>query len=511
MKNNFNISELFFDAATKFPHRKAIIYRNSEIQFDDLANAVRSTAAYFIRKGIQKGDRVLVFVPMSIDLYRIVLALFSIGATAVFLDEWVNKKRMEECCKIAQCNGFIGIFKARVLSWFSSELRKIPIKLGVNSYFSFQPTHSKFPVSIEKDETALITFTTGSTGIPKAAKRTHHFLFKQFEALNDKLNPKEDDIDLPALPIVLFLNLGNGITSVIADFKASRPEKISPIKIVDQIKNNQVNRIIASPFFVKKIAQYLLQHNIQLPNITKIFTGGAPVFPSEAEIYLAAFPDATLEIVYGSTEAEPISSSSAKDLIAEKDFILKAGLNVGPVYKKAEVKIIKIIDSPIVANFETDLETLPNDMIGEIIVSGPHVLTEYFNNPEAIKRNKIFVNGKCWHRTGDSGYLADTGILYLTGRCSTIIYKDEKLIAPFLYENYLQSIAGVNIGTVLMIKKSIVCVLELNDSTIRLSVLNALNILPIKFDEVKFVKKIPRDLRHNSKIDYAQLVQKLQR
>ena len=88
MDDKSNISQLFFTAAEKYPQRIAIIYKNKEITFGQLSDEVQRTAAYFTQKGIRKGDRVLVFVPMSINLYRIVLALFSMGTTAVFLDDW---------------------------------------------------------------------------------------------------------------------------------------------------------------------------------------------------------------------------------------------------------------------------------------------------------------------------------------------------------------------------------------------------------------------------------------
>ncbi|HEX8548848.1 MAG TPA: AMP-binding protein [Cytophagaceae bacterium] len=509
MNTNHNISELFFAAARKYPHRLAIIHKNHDITFCQLAEAVECTANYFHSKGIKKGDRVLVFVPMSIDLYRIVLALFSMGATAVFLDEWVNKKRMEECCKVVNCDAFIGIFKARVLAWFSYELRKIPIKLGVKGRLSGDWDKNRYPLEVERNYTALITFTTGSTGIPKAAKRTHHFLSKQFEALNDKLSPEEDDVDLTALPIVLFMNLGNGVTSVIPEFKASRPDKMDPSKITRQIQKHQVTRIIASPFIVKRISLYLSKNNLKLQNIRKIFTGGAPVFPHEAELYKRGFPDMDIEIVYGSTEAEPISSIKVNDLVADKDFLFKTGLNVGSVYQKAEVKIINITDEAITVKDEIELQELPHGSIGEIIVRGDHVLTEYIKNPQAIKKNKIFINEKCWHRTGDSGYLNESGVLYLTGRCNMIIEKDGRLISPFLYENYFQSLPGVNIGTILMIEGKIVFALELWDHERKKVVLLALESLPVKAAKVAFLKKIPRDLRHHSKIDYSRLLQML--
>lgn len=57
--------------------------------------------------------------------------------------------------------------------------------------------------------------------------------------------------DMPMLPIVLLLNLGRGITSVIADFKASKPLLFDPLKIWDQIKKHEIVSLTTSPFMVK--------------------------------------------------------------------------------------------------------------------------------------------------------------------------------------------------------------------------------------------------------------------
>ncbi len=130
----FNIVDLFHNAAKENPVKTAIIYKKNRISFGELEKQVSETAHYFLGKGITRGERVLILVHMSIDLYRIVLALFKISATAVFIDDWVSKKRLEECCRIVQCKAMMGVFKAKVFVLFSSELKKIPIKLGVK-YF----------------------------------------------------------------------------------------------------------------------------------------------------------------------------------------------------------------------------------------------------------------------------------------------------------------------------------------------------------------------------------------
>ena len=500
---NFNIVDLFTTAVENYPDRIAIIDKQEQVSFTGLNKNVTHTAQYFISKGISKGDKILVFVPMSIDLYRIVLAIFKIGAIAVFLDEWVSKKRMEECCKVAQCKAFVGIFKARALSFFSTELRKIPIKLGVH----YKVLNSFAPfISTIKEDTALITFTTGTTGIPKAALRTHGFLFNQFEALKSKLNAEENDIAMVSLPVVLLINLATAVTSVIPDFKASKPELLYPKKLIRQIKKHSLNSLIASPFFIKKISEYLIKSNNIVPQIKKIFTGGAPVFPAEAAMYEEAFPSANITIVYGSTEAEPVSTINVKSLLSAKDYF-EQGLPVGKIADCAEVKIIQIINDSLPRKTADELAKIemPCNEIGEIIVSGNHVLRSYLNDEAGIKRNKIFIGDVCWHRTGDSGYLGEEKTLFLTGRCNTIIHKAGKIYYPFLFENYFQSIDGVETGIILLVKEKITAVIELKKNGEKNFVVNEIKKYDNLIESIVFLGKIPRDPRHNSKIEYQTL------
>lgn len=502
MNQAFNISELFYKAARQHPDNLALIDGDNRITYAALQKQVDETAQDFINSGLKKGDRVLVFVPMSIDLYRIVLALFRMGAVAVFLDEWVSKKRMETCCEVADCKGFIAVIKGHVLRLFSKELRKIPVVLKLQA----RQTHTQHAVeATSAGDTALITFTTGSTGTPKAAKRTHGFLNEQFKALREKIKPQPGDVDMSLLPIVLLINLGAGATSVIARFKAAKPKSFKPAMICDQITQHKVNRITASPIFIKSLSEYLLSHQLKLPTVQQVFTGGAPVFPNEAELYANAFDKAAVQIVYGSTEAEPISSIQSTELIANKAELLSKGLPVGKPDHRAEVKIIEITEEAISVRSESDLKFCPADSVGEIIVAGPHVLREYFNNEDALKRNKIFIGEKVYHRTGDSGCMDSHGNLFLTGRCSSVFEHKGIKIYPFLYEHAFHLLPGVCTGTVLRVEGETIAVLELRNQKQKEAAESALRAMPFSFDRICFMKQIPRDPRHHSKIDYERL------
>ncbi len=505
MENPFNIVSLFLHAAAKYPDKTAIVDCNgATITFSGLATDVRRTAAHFERKGIRKGDRALLFVPMGIDLYRNMLALLHLGATIVFVDQWSKMDRLDTCCKIADCKAFVGNWKAHLLRLFSTGVRHIPIKLGR----SFATRDTAEMCQTSRADAALITFTTGSTGVPKAALRTHGFLYEQFKALEAEMGTKPSDVDMSVLPIILLINLAVGSTSVIADFNPTKPTRMQPRKIVNQLRTHQVTRLVASPYFVKRLAAYVHENGSSIPSLHHLFTGGAPVFLQEAKLYHQVFPDINLRILYGSTEAEPISSIAVADLAAEVyRFDLQRGLPVGQVFHRAQVKIIPITDEPL---FDLSPKAfgnmrLPDGTWGEIVVAGPHVLTQYYQNEQALRANKILINGVYWHRTGDSGYLQG-GCLFLTGRCHTLIPQGDGWLSTFVFENYVQSLRGVAMGTLLSDGKNITAFIELaaDSAVARESILTALGELPMAISNVKF-QRLPRDPRHHSKIEYGKL------
>ena len=74
-----------------------------------------------------------------------------------------------------------------------------------------------------------------------------------------------------------------------------------------------------------------------------------------------------------------------------------------------------------------------------------------------------------------------------------------------MYENFFQSINGVEMGTILEVDKKLIAVIELKKGAFKKDVLFKMNGADVSFDEVRFLTKIPRDPRHNSKIDYAKI------
>ena len=428
---------------------------------------------------------------MTIELYKILSAIFYIGATAVFVDAWADKNRLNQALTIVPCAAFIACPKAFVLKFMSKKVREVGINI-VSGKIHKTKTHIEiYPATL--DTTALITFTTGSTGLPKAAKRTHEFLLEQHYVLKKHLQPQENDVDLASLPVFVLHNLACGTTSVIPDFNPQKPADINPKKILNDIKNNSVTTSVGSPRFYERLAEFG-----EINGLKRIFTGGAPVFPKSAKLLQEKFINCNVEIVYGSTEAEPIASISTHELL-EFEGDVKNGLYVGKPIDSINIKIIKSSDD-VIEDFES--MWLKTGEIGEICVEGKHVLKEYFNSEKAQKFAKIHYNGQIWHRTGDAGYLDKEGNLFLMGRVKNRFKHNGKEVYVFPIENALLEICGIEIGTVIKIENKIVIVVETKIPQEKIE--EELKNRDFEFDKL-IITKIPRDPRHNSKIDYDKL------
>ena len=504
---NGNIIEIFHRNADAFAGERAIVEGERALTYGALRDDVVRIAASLHERGVGEGDNVLIFVPMSARLYTLLLAIFHLGATAIFVDAWADRGRLAHACRTLPIRAFIGTPKAHLLRLLSREVRAIPIKL-VARLDAWKPKgKAPAPAPVSPDAAALVTFTTGSTGAPKAARRSHRFLIAQHEALVAALAPRREDIDMPLLPIFVLGNLALGCTTVLPPVDPRHVEEFEPERVVEAIVKNRVVTTSGSPAFYEKLARYILEHRIELP-IERIFLGGAPVFPRLARLLTDAFPNASVTIVYGSTEAEPISMLPARELLERADEAPGGGLLVGRPVDTIDVRIIPILDGPATVRESIGELELPSGEAGEICVAGEHVLKEYYGDPDTWRENKIVADGTLWHRTGDGGYRDINGDLYLLGRVKqSFVHNGERLFV-FPIEERFQNVEGITIGTIMKQGERLVAVAErsTNDERGRMTkeeIERRVREAGIPFDELVLLDTLPRDPRHHSKIDYG--------
>jgi olefin beta-lactone synthetase len=518
-----NIASILQEQAHRAGDRVAIIEPGRTITFAGLDRAAAAAAGELALAGVSADMRVLVLSPMSIALYTVLVALFRLRATAVFVDPSAGRERLHACVRRVRPGAFVAVARAHLLRLTSPALRSIPLKVaigggvpGARAVLRAVPSATAPIEPCPAAMPAIITFTSGSTGEPKAAVRTHGFLVAQHRALVDSLALAPGEVDLCTLPIFLLANLASGVTSVIPDADLRSPGTIDPEAVAAQIRQTRPTRTVASPAF---LARLLVRRQAgeasSLATFRRIYTGGAPVFPSMLDAIAGAAPNASVTAVYGSTEAEPIAEVDHRDITTADRTAMAGGGGLLAGHPVASVQLRILPDrwgTPVGRLEPADLEgaALPPEMPGEIVVTGEHVLSGYLDGV-GDEETKISAGGAVWHRTGDAGYLDRRGRLWLLGRCSAKAVDAAGVTYPFAVECAASEVQGVVRTAFLMRRGRKLLVLEAADDAagVRRELMTRLRWAGLA--DVVTVARIPVDRRHNAKVDYPALLRLLDR
>ena len=520
-----NLVEILAQQTLARPEAPAIIEAGHGITtFAELERRSRQIASLLRKSDIRSGDTILIFQPMSSELYAVLLAIFQLGAVAMFLDPSAGREHIERCCHLRAPDALIASQKAHLLRFVSKSLRKIRRKFVVGRWIpgtlsllqAKEEPVLKYCEPCKEETPALLTFTSGSTGQPKATVRTHGFLLAQHRVLKRQIELSEGEVDLTTLPIFLLANLASGVTSVIPNADLRMPGSVDPKPIFSQITRHNITRCTAAPAFFERLLASNKKELSALSSLNKIYTGGGPVFPRLLQQLCAAAPQAKVEAVYGSTEAEPIAHLDARSLQNTDLTNIRQGKGLLAGHPVSEIRLRIVRDqwgiplSPINSNEFNQLQ-LPAGQIGEIVVTGDHVLKTYLNG-HGNTETKFMVDNEIWHRTGDAGKLDAEGRLWLLGRCAAKVQDSRGELYPFSVECVaMERVNIVRAAFVAYDEKRLLAVEtkhRLDESTKR-GLFEDLSWA--KLDSIQSINHIPLDKRHNSKIDYPALLRILHR
>ena len=510
-----------------FSHDSDGAIRYTERSFAELEAEASATGHYFFTKGIGRGSRVLLMVRPGLDLIRIVFALFKMGAVPIVIDPGIGLKKFLRCVRHSKPMALVGIapaiWSARL---FRPSFRGINIKICVGRGFEKQiggfKSHGAFEVvDSAEDELAAILFTSGSTGAAKGVLYEHGMFLAQVDAIRRQYGIEQGEVDLPMLPIFALFNPALGMCTVVPDINPSRPASVDPEQIVRAIQQNSVTNSFGSPALWIKIARYCERKSITFPTIRRILMAGAPVPPALMSKMRAIIPNGEIHTPYGATEALPVSSISATEVLEQTVVRTQNGEGtcVGRPLPNVLVRIVEPTDGPI-ATIEKVVE-LPAGSIGEIIVQGASVTRGYDYLPEADADSKIVDGAEQWHRMGDIGWIDDLGRLWFCGRkvervltdvgamytdCCEAIFNAH----PWVYRSALIDLCQGRPAIVIEPEKS--AFPKSTDERARfiesLRELGQKNTQTVAIKDFFFEANFPVDVRHNAKIHRLSLARK---
>jgi olefin beta-lactone synthetase len=201
-----------------------------QISYGDLLSRVGALQTGLLQQGYGRGDRVIIVLRPSIELYALTLALLGLGMVPVFIDAGMPRALIQAAIQTSAARALISHRRILWLTCWWSSLRPLDRFCLEGSGPGFRPLKQLQRIAgpvrcadMDAENFGLITFTSGSTGKPKGANRTHGSLIAQHKAIRHHWPEQPGDIDMPCFPVLVLHNLCCGMTTAMPPLDLARP------------------------------------------------------------------------------------------------------------------------------------------------------------------------------------------------------------------------------------------------------------------------------------------------
>jgi long-chain acyl-CoA synthetase len=420
---------MFRASVTRNPNGVAVRYFDGRITLRELDELSDAFAVGLLDSGLAAGDRVALYLQNVPQFVIGLLGTWKAGGIAVPINPMNRQRELEllltdsdarvlVCLQslyrdvAAEVVGRTGVRTVVTTSELDHQSRDDPRAFGGSARIQVPGTvdmvelTARFrgqippPVSFTPDDTACLTYTSGTTGPPKGAMNTHGNVVFNSQAYREWCNLTADDVVLGVAPLFHITGLIAGVTAALL---LGAPlvlfHRFEPSLAIDVIREERPTFTVGSITVFIALMNAPNAERDALASLTKIWSGGAPIPPSTVKAFSAAFGQ-YIHNIYGLTETTSPSHGVPAGADAPVDDASGA-LSVGvPIYNT----VVRILGD--------EGEELPPGEIGEIVTSGPQVVSGYWNKPEETERA---IPGGALH-TGDVGYMDADGWFYIVDR-----------------------------------------------------------------------------------------------
>lgn len=436
------VHEFLENSARRFPEKTCLVIGQERWSYSDIDRKANRVANGLISLGVNRGDRVVLCLPNSMELVVGIFAVLKIGGVFVAVNPGTKASKLSYILNNCQAAVLLtAIPPGDILDTIRSEvpnLRNI-IYTGNSEHpagAESNPTFDEFTASFPDEEPhipmidldlACLIYTSGSTGEPKGVMSDHSNVDFAASSIISYLENDETDIVLSALP----LSFDYGLYQLLMVFKFGGTlvlEKnfVFPNVLLKKLEDEKVTGFPGVPTMFSLLLQQDLSA-YDLSHLRYITNTAAALPPRHIEQIRLRFPGATLFSMYGLTETK-------RTLYLPPDQLDRRPGSVGIAIPGTEVWVEG-----------EDGIRLPAGEVGELVVRGRHVMRGYWNDPEeSAKRFRPgIIPGERLCYTGDLFRTDEEGFFYFVGRKDDIIKCRGEKVSPVEVEKVLYSLPGI--------------------------------------------------------------------
>ena len=436
------LTEALERAAKHRPDSTAIWFLNARLTYRELKDQVDRFATALARLGVKRGTRVAIQLP---NLPQTVIAYYGVLAAGgqvvmtnpLYVGREIEHQWFDANCEVAIVADFIYAHRIRpirdqlpvkqyIVASIPEYLRfplnlLAPLKLKRMQPPSYarlreEPTVHHFrrlihrtpaappAVEIGPDDVAVLQYTGGTTGIPKAAVLTHRNLSVNVQASLAWLRITDfaDEVVLSALPFFhvfgMTICMNFPVGAALAMVILPNPRDIPAV--VQAVTRRRVSYFMGVPAMFAAINDYPGIERLDISCVKYCFCGSAPL-PVDVLQRFEALTGSLIVEGFGLTETSPVTHVNPLKTVR------KVG-SIGVPFIETDAKIVDL---------ETGTRELPPGEHGELAIRGPQVMRGYWNKPEET----ALVLHDGWLRTGDIARMDDDGYFFISGRKKDMI------------------------------------------------------------------------------------------
>ncbi len=413
-----NLASLLTDSAAADPAHVAVRLDDVELTYGQLDDAAARVAGILRAHGVGPGDRVGIMLPnvpyFPICYYGVLRA----GAVVVPMN--VLLKRREVAFYLQDPEAKL------LFAWhgFADDARAGAEDAGTECVIitpgEFEQTLAATEPLPEladtaDDDTAVILYTSGTTGTPKGAELTHANLVRNADVSRSLFDAGPDDVTLGALP--LFHSFGQTCSmnmSVLSGGTLTLIPRFDPAMALEIIQRDRVNIFEGVPTMYGAILHLPGRGDYDTSTLRVCVSGGSALPVELLRGFEREFGAKILE-GYGLSETSPVASFNHPD--RER----KPG-SIGTPIEGVEMKVV-----------DDDDNDLPQGEVGEIVIRGHNIMKGYWKQPEATA--KTMKHG--WFHSGDMATVDEDGYFFIVDRKKDMIIRGGYNIYPREIEEVL--------------------------------------------------------------------------
>lgn len=428
-------------AARQCPDSVAMIHNGQVTHFGEFADrAARLGSVLQQRYGIRRGDRVAFLALNRPEFFEVYLAAAQLGAIFTPLNFRLSAGELKSI--LEDCTPGVLIAEATILdrlgsraNWLSDSVELLALGTHKDAACDYQQQIAvaapltEIVRSFDDDPTSIL-YTTGTTGKPKGAVRSHKAVLwfgLTYCPLSLRENPDSAHLATPPL-----FHIAGHETAALPALALGRrlviQNRFDADQMLQDIQQHRITSTFGPPTIAIEISKILRQRNYDVSSLRDWSSGSAPISIDARDGICQAAPQLRFRNSLGMTEAGGIAALQGAKMFE------KPATCVGAVAAGVEVRIA-----------DAEGNSLPCLGTGEIQIRSPQLLSRYWNRPDET----VAAFYSDWFHTGDLGMYDADGDLHIVGRLKEVIISGGENVYAAEVERALLAVPGIAAAAVI--------------------------------------------------------------